>query len=152
MNFKILLFYFTISIISSFCTQEKNNPTSTLASNDSLNIDTSRYVIFKKRDSPTLTNEDVQKIYLVLLKCVDCLNKTSQKHNKIDIRRYRFQISHINDPSNKNIFWLNSFCDKADPKWRKEIVSAKDGGICFFNLKIDLKKLIYFDLIINGEA
>ena len=152
MNLKLLLPYLTLCILINSCKEQKNNSTTQSLSYDNLKIDTGRYVLFTNGDSHTLSIEDVQKIYSVIQKCVDSLNLEVKEPYKIDIRRYRFQISYLTDHSNTNVVWVNSFCDKDEPNWRKEIVSVKDGGHCFFNFKIDLKTLTFFDLFVNGSA
>jgi hypothetical protein len=55
------------------------------------------------------------------------------------------------------IVWLYCICHKSGLFYgnnfqREPIGRVYDGGECFFNLKINLTKQIYFDLSINGDA
>lgn len=71
----------------------------------------------------------------------------------IQLSKYKRQyIAFINDKNEKEI-WVNCFCDQLyDSKWRKELVLVKDGGNCYFNLKVNLTSYSYYNLSVNGEA
>lgn len=55
--------------------------------------------------------------------------------------------------SGDKIMWVNCFCNtesKNMKNWKTEIIMVADGGNCFFNVKINLKKKEYYDLMVNG--
>ncbi|OON70121.1 hypothetical protein B0919_05110 [Hymenobacter sp. CRA2] len=69
----------------------------------------------------------------------------------ITLPNYRRQlVPYLNAKGEKEV-WVNCFCDKT-PYWRKDIVDVDDGGNCFFNLKINLRRRSWFDLMVNGVA
>jgi hypothetical protein len=70
----------------------------------------------------------------------------------IELENYKRQyVAYINSKGEKEI-WINCFCDTNIEYWRKEIVFVLDGGKCFFNLKIKIKKKEYYDFRVNGDA
>lgn len=72
--------------------------------------------------------------------------KIDRNYFVIDTSRYKFQIiSAINDKNEKEV-WINAFCKDNDRNWRTEIITVKDGGICYFNFSINLKtkQTLYF--------
>ncbi len=51
------------------------------------------------------------------------------------------------------IVWINFFCyEPENDKWKSEILSFRDGGSCFFNIKVNLTEKKYYDFYINGVA
>jgi len=65
---------------------------------------------------------------------------------------YTFQYQGQEEKGRKFIF-INAFCRLNDRQaLDKQIIVIKDGGSCFFYLKYDPSKRVFFDLFINGEA
>lgn len=63
-------------------------------------------------------------------------------------------IGAVNFKGEKTI-WVNCFCEKYKDdfkNWKTEIVFVKDGGNCYFNIKINADKSKYYDLNINGNG
>ncbi len=49
--------------------------------------------------------------------------------------------------------WVNCFCSvQYMDYWKKQVVFVKDGGNCFFNVKINITKKSFSDFEVNGEA
>ena len=71
----------------------------------------------------------------------------------IDIRNYKRQyIAYINSKNEKEV-WVNCFCETWDNDvWKFKIVEVRDGGNCYFNLKINLEQKAYFEFCLNGTA
>ncbi len=125
--------------------------------------------IFKGNKQVDLTMDDLQNIETILIKSINDYNiekekefnkindnypeyKLDKKNFIIDLTRYKRQyIATINSKGAKEI-WINCFCRNRNLDWRRETVTVKDGGNCYFNLKINLKTGQYYDLTINGEA
>lgn len=64
----------------------------------------------------------------------------------------RQYVSVINQKGEKEI-WINFFCnDWNSDKWKSELMIVKDGGNCYFNIKVNLTKKTYSELNINGYA
>jgi len=78
--------------------------------------------------------------------------KINVKDFVIDLKKYKRQyIAVINSKGEKEV-WVNCFCDTWKKNWRKELIFVLDGGNCYFNLKINLTKGEYYDLMVNGDA
>lgn len=134
-----------------------------------LSSDIAPHWIFKDPEPADLTTEDLQKIEIILLECINNYNTEQEKkieeyknkypehrlNNKnfnIDLARYKRQyIAVINSKGEKEV-WVNCFCNTLGTDWRKNLIIVLDGGNCYFNLKINLTKGEYFDLIINGGS
>ncbi len=65
---------------------------------------------------------------------------------------YTFQYQGQEEKGRKFIF-INALCrPNHQQALDKQIIVILDGGSCFFNLKYDPKRKVFFDLFINGEA
>ena len=124
--------------------------------------------VFKKGKSAQLTPIDLSEIEKLL---TDCINKYNMEQEKkfnaiskehpntfdennfvIDLKHYKRQyIAFINEKGEKEVF-INCFCRDWGKNWKKEIIMVKDGGNCYFNLKINLTTKTQYDLQVNGEA
>jgi hypothetical protein len=143
------------------------------------NLDTSRYAIFKfdsnncwvfnKNDKPTeLTDQDINKIEKLLVKCISNYNIKQKKYSAsikkshpyidetqffIDLPKYKKQyLAIINSKKEKEI-WVNCFRPSHDADfnyWRKKIVRVNDGGNYFFNVIINLTRNKYYQFRENG--
>lgn len=141
-------------------------------------IDTSIYTIIKFHSSdkgnfenakPTdLSSDEIIEVERLLSECITNYNPLRQrffdsmtkahpgeKLDKndfiIDLTRYKRQyVPVINEKGEKEV-WVNCFCDNPH-NWKNEIEQVLDGGNCFFNVKINLTKKNYYDLMVNGSA
>ena len=116
-----------------------------------------------------MTNDDLQKIETILNKCISHYNpdqerqfkeindkhpeyKLDKKNFTIHLTRYKRQyVAVINSKGEKEV-WVNCFCRTHNSNWKKERVVVKDGGNCYFNLKINLTTVQYYELMVNGDA
>ena len=65
---------------------------------------------------------------------------------------YTFQYQGQEEKGRKFIF-INALCVQRDrQRLDKEIIVIFDGGSCFFSVKYDPSRKIFFNLFINGEA
>ena len=65
---------------------------------------------------------------------------------------YRRQyVAVINGKGQKEI-WVNFFCATFNHDWKHHVVIVDDGGVCFFQLWINLTLKKAYDLIPNGAA
>lgn len=164
----LLLFYFT------GCSQTKENRENIVTENkDSIafKIDTSKIVVlsfenipflpvFENAVSAELTIEDYREIEILLEKCIEEYNinqkKFAEKHKlekeNINLPEYNRQyVPVINEYGEKEV-WVNCFCGNYENSRRQNIVIIKDGGKCFFNVKINITKKEYYNLMVNGHA
>ena len=130
---------------------------------------------------PELTMSDLEKIEIILLNFTKDYNIEHEKeyeeltakypdvefdknHFNIDLSQYKRQYyANINEKGEKEV-WINCFCNGwlenwqenlqeiLPTNWRKDLIIVKDGGNCFFNLKINLDTEKYYDVMINGHA
>jgi len=79
-----------------------------------------------------------------------CLPKISA-----ELKGYKRQYFGLLGKNGEKIVWINFFwAGEAPvfPRWKQEPVVVLDGGLSFFNVKVDLQSKTCFDLKINGEA
>jgi hypothetical protein len=127
---------------------------------------------FKNCKQATLTKNDYLLIEKLLMQCIaeynvkqeELFNEISNKHpdynlNKkhfvIDLKPYKRQYIVVTNNQNEKEVWINCFCsvDRFDNiGWRRKIIFVKDGGNCYFNLKINLTSEKYYDFWVNGDA
>jgi hypothetical protein len=97
-----------------------------------------------------LKTSDLIKVDSVINSCI----KENRESIKKPITQYIKQCVAVKDSGNEVIVWVNLICGRKE-SWTNyyyNIIKVHDGGDCFFNLKINLNTLKYFDLIINGLA
>lgn len=154
-------------------TKNQENLTNTIQIDTSviavLPLDTNLRWVFKTGKPTNLTSDDLLKIEAILKICIDEYNpeqerqfqeinnkhpeyKLDKKNFIIDLPRYKRQyMATINSKGEKEV-WINCFCGQWDKNSRTNPVLVKDGGNCFFNLKINLTTGEYFELMVNGNA
>jgi hypothetical protein len=177
MTRKLFILNLILTICFTSCGQTKSsneNQQPLRIDNDSsiiviLPFDTTQHWIFKDNKPADLTTEDLQNIEKILIKCINTYNPEKEKQLKeiydkhpeyklnkknfiIDITRYKRQyIATVNSKGQKEI-WINCFCNTHNLNWRKQIISVRDGGNCYFNLKVNLTTRQYYELMVNGDA
>lgn len=132
-------------------------------------FDATQYWIFEKSQPYSLTNIDIEAIELILRKWVNEYNPSQEQEFQsihknhpelnidkanfiIDLQRYKRQyIAIINTKGEKEV-WINCFCGERDQNWKTNLIVIKDGGNCYFNLKVNLTTGKYYDLMVNGDS
>ena len=105
-----------------------------------------------------LTQNELSLVDSLLLACVTNYNNSLDKDHKqwsIDLkkRNYRKQLIVVTNKNGQKEVWVNCFCYTwGSDKWKTEILGVDDGGNCYFNFKINLTTIKYFDLGVNGVA
>ncbi|TWI77984.1 hypothetical protein IQ13_4227 [Lacibacter cauensis] len=159
------------------CGQTTNNQTKTaevnIHSNDTsnyviLNFDTTNTSLSNNTNPTLLTRAEIEEIDIILKQCVDnynpeqklkfdTLSKEHPEYNLkvddfvIDLSRYKRQyLPFLNSAGQKEV-WVNCFCSDF-ANWRKEILTVKDGGNCYFSLTINLSTNTFSYFMVNGEA
>jgi len=134
-----------------------------------LPLDTTHSWIFKNVKQAELTSNELSLIENILTNCIQEYNKKEklefrQLQSKetdaqfnindfiIDLNKYKRQyIAVINSNGEKEV-WVNCFCNSFDKDWRKQRIIVKDGGNCYFNLKINIETKKCYDFMANGSA
>jgi hypothetical protein len=131
-----------------------------------LSFETSGKIGFNKNYSPaTLSDSDLLGldvlIYQSIQKYNSGLKKESFQYRGIDTVKFHYKmqiIPALNHKGQKEI-WINGFCShwngSLEPfrkDWKKQLVSVKDGGNCYFNFKINLATKKYYAFSVNGYA
>jgi hypothetical protein len=112
---------------------------------------------FKKGASAELSIKDLENINKILHMAVENYNDNAKLswENKIDLNNYKRQyIAIINRRQEKEVF-INCFNDKHiedSGYWKNEYIIVFDGGNNFFNVKINITKMTYYDFQTNGYA
>ena len=134
-----------------------------------LYFDSSQYWVFKNSKPTDLTNDDILTIETILNNCVKDYNpeqerafkeindkhpeyKLDRKNFIIDLTRYKRQYIAVSNSKGEKEVWVNCFCRAGKRNWKKDLIFVKDGGNCYFNLKINLKTRQYYELMVNGDA
>jgi len=179
MTRQLLISTFFLTICLTSCGQTINDNRSQQKQDEIMKVDTTKiailpfdttqYWIFKDNKPTDLKKDDLQKIENILTNCINEYNlgqekqfididkkrseyKLDKKNFIIDLTRYKRQyVATINSKGEKEI-WINCFCDTHNKNWRTERIVVKDGGNCYFNLKINLTTGQYYELLVNGDA
>lgn len=120
--------------------------------------------VFEKGTPMKLTVSDCLVIDSILKQCVEDYNKEFVKRsiqNSYLIYRiksyliegfeeYYRQYSPIIDENGDKVVWV--YCSCEDIYIEDSFVVVEDGGKCFFNVKINLTKMTYYELSVNGLA
>ena len=134
--------------------------------------------IFKNCTQAELTNDDFELSDSILIVCIGEYNIEQEKRYKeicskypntkfdkyrflIDITKYRRQYICVTNERGEKEIWINFLCEtffsgyfgkENSNNWETGRIVVKDGGNCFFSIKINLTTKIYYDLLVNGEA
>lgn len=143
---------------------------------DTLIVDTSLIALlpsnglypFEDTTTATLDEEELKLVESFLIQSVNTYNSKQEKlfqkltreepkgnfskqHFLIDLKTYKRQYVASINPQGEKIVWLNCFCH-GEFDWRTDIIQVKDGGKCFFRLKVNLSQKKYYDFSVNGSA
>lgn len=69
-------------------------------------------------------------------------------HEKLG-RYWRQYVGYVNTKGER-VVWVNAYCDSAPPE--RGIHFVRDGGDCYWQVKMNLTRKKIYDLSINGEA
>jgi hypothetical protein len=141
---------FKMKVISSRFNQKLNIDTTRFKDYAIFTYDSTFHKMFEGECSQyDLKTSDLIKLDSIINSCI----KENQESIKRPISEYVKQCVAVKDSDNNIIVWVNLLCGKES--WGNafhDIIEVKDGGDCFFNLKINLNTLQYFDLFVNGYA
>lgn len=102
--------------------------------------------------TPTL--DDIQAAEDILLKCYNKeVTGTVNPFFGRKLNDYNRQFISAETQTGDKVIWINCFCyveNEYFKKWKTDIVMVDDGGNCFFNVKVNLDKKEYYELMVNG--
>jgi hypothetical protein len=71
----------------------------------------------------------------------------------IDLKDYKRQYVISLDKNGHKIVYVNCLCSVDNMEdWKRQEIVVRDGGICFFNVKVNLFLKTYFEFNVNGSA
>lgn len=71
----------------------------------------------------------------------------------IDLKKYKRQYVACLNTKKQKVVWVNCFCSSRDnDDWKSEVLLVRDGGICYFNLKIIIEQKTYYEFMVNSRA
>lgn len=71
----------------------------------------------------------------------------------LNLANYKRQLIVVTNAQGEKIVWVNCFCrEGSQASWRHQIIEVVDGGNCYFNIKLNLTRRIWYDMMINGVA
>lgn len=158
------LLIFCLLFCTSFRMTAQQSDTNYVIFSDKASIESTDFSVGSK--PAQLNGEEIKQLNTLIVNCIDQHNikqeglykkikkedpKARKKDFVIDLKGYKRQYVAIINSNGEKEVWVNCFCFVFG-KWRKEIMSMKDGGNCFFNLKVNLTKEKYYDLSVNGDA
>jgi len=125
--------------------------------------------MFKNAKTATLESDEIKTIEKLLYKIVNVYNEQQinsyKKYKKsnpnyhvdkkdflINLEEYKFHLVPILNEKGEKEVWINCFCSTYNSDWKENIIIVKDGGKCYFNLKVNLTTKKYYDFIVNGTA
>ena len=110
--------------------------------------DTAFYPAFPKEVTPyDLTDEDLAKVETILKSCLKDADVS------FELKDYFKQCVAVTNKNDEREVWVNLLCHPRDMDELKYfVVETHDGGDCYLNVKVNLDKGEYYDLIVNGEA
>ena len=159
-SIKIIMLLMIISLAACSKITEKTvkNTPADLNPNQTI-IDASKnmeWVFGKNYKSWTPSGTDIENAEKLITECFN--DQKTGTLNRLLNRKpedyYRQFVGAINEKGEK-IIWVNCFCEKEInffKDWKTNIIMVADGGNCFFNLKINVDKNNYFDVMVNGNA
>jgi len=114
-------------------------------------------LLFKNGTPADLTETDLENINKILQMATNHYNLNLEKSWKkdIDLSKYNRQyIAIINENGEKEVYvnCIKNRHVRNYEHWKKSFYLVLDGGSDFFNVKINLTKLSYYEFSVNGYA
>jgi hypothetical protein len=93
------------------------------------------------------------------------LNEYWSLLDTLTVKKYYRQYVFYIDSQNDSIVHINAFCEVLERPvdsagtwiirpydWKNYLIIMRDGGDCYWSIKINLTKNTYFNFMVNGEA
>jgi hypothetical protein len=137
-------------------------------------IDSNQFVVLKHeyfknfQDSPykpfEINNIEIKLTIDIFNNAVSNFNKSQDtnslekkltKNTLINLSDYKIQLVSLLNDKGEKIVMLNCICNSmlnGLSKWREEFILVFDGGICNFNVIVNLTKKNYTNFKVNGKS
>lgn len=114
------------------------------------------WVFGKNYKASTPTTAEIELAEELLSQCFSKqVSGTVNRFSGKKLEDYNRQFLGGITESGEKVIWVNCFCKKESDilkNWKTQLIIVADGGNCFFNVKINVNKQVYYDLMINGNA
>ncbi|MFZ6013415.1 MAG: hypothetical protein ACOYXT_23940 [Bacteroidota bacterium] len=98
-----------------------------------------------------LSEHDIITSELLLKSQIAKFNENAP--SRIELEKYGRQYVGVKSPAGEIIVYINCFCNPNEfSDKKKTLIKVFDGGVCYFELKINLSKGKIFDFATNGSA
>jgi hypothetical protein len=109
-----------------------------------------KHPLFKDSKPSSLSVKEVLEIEDIIGDKVSEIILNHNKGNKEPDTYVRQYVAVINSLGEKEV-WVNIFCNAfSDSLWKEGILDIADAGDCAFQLKVNMKKKIIYDFMINS--
>lgn len=114
------------------------------------------WVFGRNYKSYTPTAAEIDQAEELLSQCfAKQVSGTVNRFNGKKLEDYNRQFLGGITESGEKVIWINCLCKREDAAfkdWKTRLIIVADGGNCFFNVKVNINKQVYYDLMINGNA
>ncbi len=120
-----------------------------------LQYDTNDYWLFEGEcKNADLSASDLNAIDHLVRECIDeyMKGRSRRSPDAVSRRGYNLQLVAVINPQGEKEVWVNALCKRAKHDWQSDIVMVMDGGNCYYKLRINLTKGVYYGFGINGIA
>jgi len=113
--------------------------------------------IFNNGISAELTTYDLENINKIVQEAVDNYNMELKpfRESIYELSEYNRQYMAIINENKEKEVYVNCFRNRYirdNEQWKSNLLEIMDGGSNFFSVKINLTRLIYYNLSVNGRA
>ncbi|OGX90799.1 hypothetical protein [Hymenobacter coccineus] len=71
----------------------------------------------------------------------------------INLANYKRQLITVTNAKSEKVVWINCFYrEGSHASWRHQLIEVDDGGNCYFNIKLNLTRRTWYDVMVNGVA
>ncbi|TLM96625.1 hypothetical protein [Hymenobacter jeollabukensis] len=115
----------------------------------------SRKELFGGATNLELTPRELVLTDSLLQQSVAAWNRYQRQHGYtgplLNSKGYKRQLIAVIDTAGEKRVWINGFCGADGSGWKKRIIQVWDGGICYFNVKLNLSRKTWEELDVNNE-
>jgi len=109
-------------------------------------------LIFARSSKPTtILPSDYRKIEALVAGRVDVYNKSGFSTITEPEKYYKQLIAVVNTKGEKEV-WVHCCCQVMKDDWKTQLINVKDGGICYFDVKLNLTYGTVLSFATNGPG
>lgn len=134
---------------------ERNNRINGIL-NDSIytviEFDPEYHMEFENSSPTTLSYDDFYEVEQILEVAIKDYNSGLDDEEKLYLQQYKRQYVPVINKSGQKEVYINFFCDDPPEYWKDDLMIVEDGGKCYFQIKINISEMKYYDFHVNGIA